>query len=453
MSNVYDVLHRQPALEKEDMYLELEALAEALVQSGLFRIDADDKVNFVRLSRPYDRIEMIFNERELYDPALLPHTQARIRKAFQRKYSGQTLNQKTDEEIGRLRGLLAKYDRVTPEIEMKLARAIVQAMHPVVMMLVMLEGVEVFVSYSHTVGDMLDMQSWQVVGSSSGLQSTDGRQSAIFVSAGGNPFVRDTDPNKEPWDGFAALARIIVIAGQEFGHYSDIMRDSRGRQISRHSADFGGRRAKPHVRVGRLKDIQAVDKISARLAQLGLTQLTEIEREIKFYEGHRKDASLIRRRKRKRDRIRRRFVHKCLRYGITWVTTLAPNENLGSQLSMCLADMRFNLAPKADAYSREDPVEEEAIACVEALARVPQQMNKWGHKATRVLMPNLYKVYYSEVIPACIKSYQVLSGRKYSRFRFTKKRVPIWLRIKRWWERKRKERIDYKRKKEKEAEK
>jgi hypothetical protein len=136
-----------------------------------------------------------------------------------------------------------------------------------------------------------------------------------------------------------------------------------------------------------------------------------------------------------------------------WVTTLAPDENLGSQLAICLADMRFNLAPKADAYSRDNPVEEEAIACIEALARVPQQMNKWGHKATRVLMPNLYKIYYTQVIPACIKSYQVLSGRKYNRFQFTKLPLSLCHRIKRWWRKRRAEKALEKRIKAKENEK
>jgi hypothetical protein len=287
------------------MYVELEQLAEALVKSGLFRVDADDKVNFVRLSRPYDRIEMIFNERELYDPAILPRTKKRVSEAFRRKDSGKNLEKMVDDEINRLRGLLGKYDKVTPEMEMKLARAVVQCTHPVVTMLVLLDQVEVFVSYSHTVGDMLDMQSWQMVGSSSGLQSTDGRQAAIFVSCGGDPLVDENEPNKQPWDGFPALARLIVIGGQEFGHFSDILRDERGRPFSRHSADFGGRRAKENVRIGRIKDIEAVDRISAKLRQLGLKPLVEIEREIKFYEEKRNNPSLIRRRKRKRDRMRR----------------------------------------------------------------------------------------------------------------------------------------------------
>ncbi len=69
-------------------------------------------------------------------------------------------------------------------------------------------------------------------------------------------------------------------------------------------------------------------------------------------------------------------------------------EYIASKIVAMAIDMRFNLSPKADAYAREDPVEEEAIACVEALARVPQQANKWGHRLTRAMMPNLYRIYY-----------------------------------------------------------
>ncbi len=70
----------------------------------------------------------------------------------------------------------------------------------------------------------------------------------------------------------------------------------------------------------------------------------------------------------------------------------------------------FNLAPVADVYSSDDKNIETAIACIEALARVPQQVNKWGHGATFYLWRNLYKFYYHKVIPGCIASYEQMSG-------------------------------------------
>jgi hypothetical protein len=71
-------------------------------------------------------------------------------------------------------------------------------------------------------------------------------------------------------------------------------------------------------------------------------------------------------------------------------------------------DMFFNLDPQADVYRRKDPKEEEAITCIEALARIPQQVVKWGHPAVNFCTPHLYKLYYSELVPACSKAVQRL---------------------------------------------
>ena len=68
-----------------------------------------------------------------------------------------------------------------------------------------------------------------------------------------------------------------------------------------------------------------------------------------------------------------------------------------------LSDMMFNLQPVADVYSSDDKNEEIAIACIEALARVPQQVNKWGHKTTLFLWRNLYKFYYYKLIQDALK--------------------------------------------------
>lgn len=429
MSNIYHVLYRKPALEREEMFVELEEIASALVLSGRFRIDADEKLNFVRFSHPYEHIEMIFSNRELNDTHLLPRTRQRIKHALSRKYNGEALEQKTDAEIQRLRSLLGRYIPVSEEMEMKLARALVQACEPIVMLLILAEGVEVFISFSHTVGDMLDMRSWQMVGSSGGLQSTQGQQSAVFVSCGGNPLYAGENASELYGDGFPALARLIVIAGQELGHFADILRDDQGRKVSRHSADLGGTRAKEKSRIGRLKDIEQSSRIFQKLHQLGLGQLAEVERHIDFYGKHNTNNAAMRRAKRKRDRLKKKFIRRCLKAGLGFILTLPKNDNVGSQITMMMEDMLFNLSPQADAYSRENPVEEEAIACIEALARVPQQVNKWGYRATRILMPNLYKLYYREVIPACAKSYYQITGLKYKK-KLTRYDIPWW---QKWW--------------------
>jgi len=58
-----------------------------------------------------------------------------------------------------------------------------------------------------------------------------------------------------------------------------------------------------------------------------------------------------------------------------------------------ILDMQSNLSPTADVYKRTDPEAKEAIACVEALARVPQQVMKWGYLTTKSTMHDLYKIY------------------------------------------------------------
>ncbi|KJV52381.1 hypothetical protein OTSGILL_1537 [Orientia tsutsugamushi str. Gilliam] len=50
----------------------------------------------------------------------------------------------------------------------------------------------------------------------------------------------------------------------------------------------------------------------------------------------------------------------------------------GLMLKAMILDMISNLEPKAEVYKRDDPDAEEAIACVEALARVPQQVINGG---------------------------------------------------------------------------
>lgn len=443
MGNIYHILEKTPALDKYQMFPEGEALAEALVKSGRFRVDAYEKLNFVRFQLPYQGIERMFSERELYDPALLPLTERTITDDLSARLPRSQAEAKAKEEILRLREKLTKHLKVEPELEMKLARLVVQACHPVVIMMIIWERVEVFVSYSHSVGDMLDIQSWQSVGSSSGLQSTDIRQTAVFISTGGDPFhepeiTDETQRHKEReyGDGFPAIARLIVIGAQELGHYSDLMRDRFGRKIGRYSADLSGRRMKPSekARIGRLKDIAAAAQMEARLLKMGLGELAELERSLAFFKEHKNSSLRIANAQRRVNNKTRRFVRKCNRMGYGFIHQFNPHKPLGTQIVMMIADMKFNLEPKADAYSRPDPVEEEAIACIEALARVPQQMVKWGHVVTRIFMPNLYRLYYKEVIPGCIKYYQNITGTKY-RFRPTRPRIPLTERLKRLFRR------------------
>lgn len=427
MKNVYHILDHYPALESYEMFKETEVLAQRLVRSGLLRIDANEKSNFVRFSLPNSSINLAFSNRQLTDPVLIPRTQDMILQCL--RYT-RTKNRDVQlaHEWERLQLLLKKNIPVFPDWEIKIARLLVQSSHPIVTHLLLLEEVEVFVSFGFSIGDIMDIQTWKTSGKNSGMQSTDGISTAIYVSCGGNPFLLNKQEATYLTDGFQAMARTLIIAGQEMGHYSDIIRDESGRQVSRHSADFSGRRAKKNVLEGRRSDIQRLDRLYDRLCDFGLLKLSALNDDDRYYIKYKVHGQRQRLTFRKMKWLEYYFRIRCHLAGFTFVKHLRKERHLGNQLVILYHDMRFNLTPKADVYSREDPEEEEAIACIEALARVPQQVNKWGHEATAASMYSLYRIYYRQVIPACIKSYQQLSGKRYSsKLTRQSKPVSIWI--------------------------
>lgn len=100
---------------------------------------------------------------------------------------------------------------------------------------------------------------------------------------------------------------------------------------------------------------------------------------------------------------------------LTFVKRFNREKFIGLSLTAMIEDMHSHLSPLADVYKRKDPQAQEAISCGEALARVPQQVNKWGYLTTRATMHDLYKVYYHEVIPSLIENYQYMTKTKYKR--------------------------------------
>ncbi|MBN8531888.1 MAG: DUF2748 family protein, partial [Alphaproteobacteria bacterium] len=109
---------------------------------------------------------------------------------------------------------------------------VVQAAHPSVIRLLLKEGTEVFISYEHLIGDLLDLATWREQKSNSGMQSTSMEGTAVYISCGGDPLAhlgekRPHDPHDREMrfgDGFPALARLLVIGAQELGHYADLIR-------------------------------------------------------------------------------------------------------------------------------------------------------------------------------------------------------------------------------------
>jgi hypothetical protein len=413
MTNLYHILDKFPAMEKEEMFIEHEYLAQSLVKSGRLRIDAHDKINFARLSIPYQNLNLMISLRQLTDENLLPYTANIIEKIYSKQFHGQMLKQKIKQEIARLINQIKKYQPISKEMEIKLARIIVQAAHPVVIRLMLIEQVEVFVSYSYNIGDMLDIVSWQESGSNSGMQSTDGKKAAIFVSCGGNPLA-DTEKDAIFGDGLPAIARMVIIAAQEIGHYSDILRDPRGRQISRHSADFGGNKAKENVRQARISDIKNMQDMKLVFNKYGMKKMSEYERHIKFFKKNKRRGIIVLWSKFKLLILKQKFINSVPKKYSNIIKKNISEKFLASKLEAYINDMEFNLAPKADVYMRENKVEEEAIACIEALARVPQQCVKWGDLMAKAGMPNLHNIYYNQVIPACIQTYNIFTGQSYT---------------------------------------
>ena len=417
MYNIYHIIHFNPGIERWEMSIGYESLAQRLVRSGRFRIDCgEDKVNFARLYIPSLDISLMFSRREIYDPKLLPKTRKAIAMQLSASTSSKVLKKKIDFYLGTLEDEIKKYAQPTAEEEIKLARLVVQAAHPVVIELLLLDRVEVFLSYSHNIGDVLDIQTWQTSGKNSGMQSLKGQDKAVFISCGGNPLRKNKDPKAEYGNGKPSIARILIIGGQEIGHYSDIRRDDKtGRQISdRYSADIYGTHAKKEVKIGRIKDIKRGNFILQKFLDIGLKSLLQTEKAIKFYREVKRGGLTFFLELIKLYSKRVIFSFKVKKIGLHKILEKFEDEKYQAiMLEMMIKEMLFNLAPKADVYSSEDKDEEEAVACIEALARVPQQANKWGHYLANVFMKNLYGIYYKKIIPECIHAYEVLSGKTF----------------------------------------
>ncbi|MCE3005660.1 MAG: DUF2748 family protein, partial [Rickettsiales bacterium] len=231
-ANQYHLLSFIPATEAWEMTPVLESMAAQLARSGKLRINADEERNFV----PYQTADTdrTFTARELTDATLLPQTRALIARSVPAGLGPEAV----EEVLARLRRDLKKARGVSLEKEMRVARVLVQSAHPAVIALALAEGAEFYVSYAHRVGDLLPVHFWDTHGTASGLQSTSDRGAAIYVSCGGDPFF-DSAEKTYTTDGWPALAQMVVIAGQEIGHYADLLRQN-GAIIGRISARMDG---------------------------------------------------------------------------------------------------------------------------------------------------------------------------------------------------------------------
>jgi hypothetical protein len=415
MSSIYHILDKIPAIHPEDMLLEYEELAQQLIKSGKLRIDTDDHCNFARFSDPDLDISLMVSKEELSDPLLIEETKKLFRSLYEQRFAAET-DKKIATIFDSLKKQINKLQPVDPETTIILARVFVQSAHPIVIKWLLYDKVEVFITYSHNIGDMMDINSWKHSGSNSGMQSTDGKNVAIFVSCGGNPFLGTSREHPTYGDGWPAIARLQIIAAQELGHFSDIKRDEMGRQISsRHSANFSGTRATGHVKQARKQDLQNCNKLLTALLAAGMDKMINYEEQIKFYHDNKVTGFKVLWIKILHFIYKQKILLYAKNHKLFFIKRFSRDKYMSLMIRAMIDDMKFNLSPIADVYKRSDKEAEEAIACIEALARVPQQVMKWGYITTMATMEGLFKVYYQEVIPSLIKNYTIMTNRIYTR--------------------------------------
>lgn len=415
MSSVYHILNKAPAIYKNWMPREYEVLANELVNSGRLRIDTNYYSNFVRYTDNKYKINVTFSKQELFDEKLLVHTKEILKKQYLNKEQN-IPNKKVDEIIEGLKNNTKRLLLPYPDLTMMLARILVQSAHPIVIKWLLIDRVEIFITYSHNIGDTMTVSDWKHNGSNSGMQSTNGLEAIIYVSCGGDPFAKNLEEYPQFGDGWAALARMQIIAAQEIGHYADIMRNEKGQQITRHSANFSCTAPKENVAKARLDDIKYCKNLIKELMENGLSNLINTERQLRFYDQQKLSGPKV-----WFLRIKSHFQKKSVLKYSKERSLIFPQifynkeKYMGLQIQVMIEDMLSNLTPGADVYKNSNPQIEEAIACAESLARIPQQAMKWGHVTTSFTMHNLYKIYYEQVIPSLIDNYQKYTGLSFKR--------------------------------------
>ncbi|MCP5369480.1 MAG: DUF2748 family protein [Rickettsiaceae bacterium] len=410
MSSVYHILNKAPAIYEIWMPKEYEILARELVNSGRLRIDTNYYSNFVRYTDHKYKINVTFSYQELVEANLIPHTRAILKKIYKNKEQPIS-DKKIEEIIQNLKNNTKKLLLPNPELTMMLARILVQSAHPIVIRWLLIDRVEIFITYSHNIGDTMSISDWKHNGANSGMQSTNGLEAIIYVSCGGDPFAKNLEEYPQFGDGWAALARMQIIAAQEIGHYADIMRNEKGQQITRHSANFSCTMPKPNVAQARLDDIKHCKNLIRDLLKNGLKNLIDTERKLKFYDQQKLNNLIVWFLKIKAYFQKKSLLKYSKNNHLIFPQVFYRKEKyMGLQMQVMIEDMLSNLTPGADVYKNPNPQIEEAIACAESLARVPQQAVKWGHITTSLTMRNLYKVYYEQVIPSLIDNYQKYTG-------------------------------------------
>ena len=147
MNSIYHILDKVPPIYKEDMQDEYEHLAQELVKSGKLRIDTDYYCNFVRFSDPSLGVNVFLSHEELTNPELLQSTKDHIRKVYSSR-NRPISNKRLSSVMIDLNRKVGKLLMVSDELKTQLARIFVQSAHPIVIRWLLLDKVEVFITYS-----------------------------------------------------------------------------------------------------------------------------------------------------------------------------------------------------------------------------------------------------------------------------------------------------------------
>jgi glycosyltransferase involved in cell wall biosynthesis len=143
MSLVYHILDKIPGIYQEEMQIEYEHLATDLLSSGRMRIDTDYYCNFLRFSDPTSGITLMMTKEELTDPKLIELTRKTIKNLYLQKNKNLTNDQITKiitELLNQTKTLLP----VDFNIQMQLARILVQSAHPIVIKWLLLDRTQIF---------------------------------------------------------------------------------------------------------------------------------------------------------------------------------------------------------------------------------------------------------------------------------------------------------------------
>ncbi len=412
MNNIYHVLNKTPTLNIYHLGKEKYFLAQSLLKEGLIRIDTNYYCNFIYYINNAQNIKLTFSINELSDSNLLNKVKNKIKNKFLQ--TNIELNETEIEKILSKQKEKLKLLNIPPyHLLENITYLLVQSSHNIVFKWIIKDRVEIFITYGKNIGDVMDISSWKYFGKNSGMQSIDVKNVSIYVSCGGDPFRENNSSNKTIGDGWAAISRMQIIAAQEIGHFADIKRNFRGQKYSRHSVtNLLVTKPEPKVAEARKKDINICESFLKDLInnfpklikyEKTLLQTTKVKNTfliiilkilyLKFciFWG--------------KTKLKRRYV---IKYKLLFLEKYILEKFPALSIEIMLKDMLLNLSPIADVYKRKEKLAEEAIACAEALARVPQQSIKWGHLTTKHLMSNLYYIYYDVAISSLVTTYDNL---------------------------------------------